>query len=430
MQLSVSQIQQAILHPDRDVRDAAVFYYSASAEQTPDVLHQILAAIEQYGWRDAVSLDVLPDELPLDDDSITGLLAQLNRDDISNDAAGRDFYTTIALLLCQGAPDRLASRLDEIERAKHLPDAIRTFLSQRVAAREKSSQQGWETLEAFCQQHRDLQDAEDVALDEAYLALEAIVGGKPVETQKILAYLDEPVASGDQAPVPWRPIFAAMLAGELRLDAAVPRLVALLESDSDWPGDEAMQALAKIGSDAVVDAIAKRYLDSSLNFRLYAASLFERLHSPQAVERCLELLAREESSELRCYLAQAAVASLSPAAIDPARALLNTEPMTADWLQLRTDVMTVAKLLEMDLPEREAWLAEAQQDAEFSSQFYNPEFPVIDSTGGDMLTSAVPRKAESRLPKRLFRPKRVGRNEPCPCGSGQKFKKCCWTKFR
>jgi len=22
---------------------------------------------------------------------------------------------------------------------------------------------------------------------------------------------------------------------------------------------------------------------------------------------------------------------------------------------------------------------------------------------------------------------RVGRNEPCPCGSGKKFKKCCFT---
>ena len=24
-------------------------------------------------------------------------------------------------------------------------------------------------------------------------------------------------------------------------------------------------------------------------------------------------------------------------------------------------------------------------------------------------------------------PPRVGRNEPCPCGSGKKFKKCCFT---
>lgn len=25
------------------------------------------------------------------------------------------------------------------------------------------------------------------------------------------------------------------------------------------------------------------------------------------------------------------------------------------------------------------------------------------------------------------RPPRVGRNEPCPCGSGRKFKNCCLT---
>ena len=24
-------------------------------------------------------------------------------------------------------------------------------------------------------------------------------------------------------------------------------------------------------------------------------------------------------------------------------------------------------------------------------------------------------------------PPKVGRNEPCPCGSGKKFKNCCWT---
>ena len=26
------------------------------------------------------------------------------------------------------------------------------------------------------------------------------------------------------------------------------------------------------------------------------------------------------------------------------------------------------------------------------------------------------------------KPPKVGRNEPCPCGSGKKFKKCCLTK--
>ena len=28
----------------------------------------------------------------------------------------------------------------------------------------------------------------------------------------------------------------------------------------------------------------------------------------------------------------------------------------------------------------------------------------------------------------LRSPPRIGRNEPCPCGSGRKFKKCCCTR--
>ncbi len=36
-------------------------------------------------------------------------------------------------------------------------------------------------------------------------------------------------------------------------------------------------------------------------------------------------------------------------------------------------------------------------------------------TDEEMLALGLPRV---RLPK-------VGRNEPCPCGSGQKFKRCC-----
>ncbi|HPQ79810.1 MAG TPA: SEC-C metal-binding domain-containing protein [Candidatus Dojkabacteria bacterium] len=25
--------------------------------------------------------------------------------------------------------------------------------------------------------------------------------------------------------------------------------------------------------------------------------------------------------------------------------------------------------------------------------------------------------------------KKVGRNDPCPCGSGKKYKKCCYPKY-
>ena len=39
-------------------------------------------------------------------------------------------------------------------------------------------------------------------------------------------------------------------------------------------------------------------------------------------------------------------------------------------------------------------------------------------------------KDESLIYKTHTLPKKkVGRNDPCPCGSGKKYKKCCWPKY-
>jgi uncharacterized protein YecA (UPF0149 family) len=46
-----------------------------------------------------------------------------------------------------------------------------------------------------------------------------------------------------------------------------------------------------------------------------------------------------------------------------------------------------------------------------------------------LLEGAEKKLMEMSIPptyeKMSRRPPKVGRNEPCPCGSGRKFKKCC-----
>jgi uncharacterized protein len=37
-------------------------------------------------------------------------------------------------------------------------------------------------------------------------------------------------------------------------------------------------------------------------------------------------------------------------------------------------------------------------------------------------------RRDSMAPPVAWRPSKIGRNEPCPCGSGRKFKKCCALK--
>ena len=43
-------------------------------------------------------------------------------------------------------------------------------------------------------------------------------------------------------------------------------------------------------------------------------------------------------------------------------------------------------------------------------------------------TPSIARQAASAAPMRTPAGEKVGRNEPCPCGSGKKYKKCCYLK--
>jgi preprotein translocase subunit SecA len=45
--------------------------------------------------------------------------------------------------------------------------------------------------------------------------------------------------------------------------------------------------------------------------------------------------------------------------------------------------------------------------------------------GVQKLTDGAEPLAESSAPT----PGKVGRNDPCPCGSGKKYKKCCYPKY-
>jgi len=54
---------------------------------------------------------------------------------------------------------------------------------------------------------------------------------------------------------------------------------------------------------------------------------------------------------------------------------------------------------------------------------YPPIDDVIEATSWWKRSGDVAVSTAAAEPYRA--PPRVGRNEPCPCGSGKKFKKCC-----
>ena len=106
---------------------------------------------------------------------------------------------------------------------------------------------------------------------------------------------------------------------------------------------------------------------------------------------------------------------------------------------LEDHLLPVAHVLGIELPEADAWRAEREErerrQAERRAELdeLGRRYQALKARGIDPFAkSAEKPKPPSRSqplpeavePVRLDQPK-VGRNDPCPCGSGKKFKKCC-----
>jgi len=53
----------------------------------------------------------------------------------------------------------------------------------------------------------------------------------------------------------------------------------------------------------------------------------------------------------------------------------------------------------------------------FSLDFFKQQQAAIDASQGDVRIDPIRNRGQ-----------RVGRNDPCPCGSGKKYKMCCMRK--
>ena len=55
--------------------------------------------------------------------------------------------------------------------------------------------------------------------------------------------------------------------------------------------------------------------------------------------------------------------------------------------------------------------------------------PAVAGARGGMGVQKLTDGAEPLAESSALPPGKVGRNDPCPCGSGKKYKKCCYPKY-
>ena len=90
------------------------------------------------------------------------------------------------------------------------------------------------------------------------------------------------------------------------------------------------------------------------------------------------------------------------------------------------DVRTgdILRPLDMDKMAQSIGLEGREDLRWYGSQSSSKRFPFVKKMEMEPTPKQLSRKPVLRPPV-IQASGRVGRNEPCPCGSGKKFKKCC-----
>ncbi|MCD9022843.1 SEC-C metal-binding domain-containing protein [Cohnella silvisoli] len=201
----------------------------------------------------------------------------------------------------------------------------------------------------------------------------------------------------------YKAIFYSKLAGEMRLASAIPFLNNFMSWDEDVLPDVASKALIKIGSEDVIHQVADLFASQSDGYyRLFASDIFGHIKSTSSEDALCKLLEQEEDVSIATMLADGLCQLGSRSAI-PIVLKQIQDGYDSQVLDLRESLYVNCILNEVDLPEfgdwKRAFQKEDQEWKRRSAGFF-----------GTQITN---------------KETKIGRNDPCTCGSGKKYKKCC-----
>lgn len=442
MRLTADRAKQAILHPEQHVRNAAVHYFASSYSEDRDVLPLVIQAIEQYGDQDAFRAYSFLENLSHTDDTLRWVADDLRT--VQRPPLDDDFYGSFArgliLSFVHADPAVLQPYQDLIDQLDCLADADRLMVTERIRMTSAEPDVLWEDLEQFCEQHKSDHDMSRADLDHVHRLVEALARHGELFVDRVLELLSLDIQDFDSNPLVWLEMFAARMAGEMRLESAVPLLVDKLNEEGDWLIEECLWTLIKIGTDAVVTGLWDDYIATGWEFRFSAAGILQDIHSDQAVTTCFDLLNIERDPELRNHLYRVLLLNAATEAFEPVRQLLleTSDDRDPDWLELRSDLVTAATIMEVDLPELDEWKEDMRHDVEFRKQWYAEQHGWLKAFhADDDFDDEYPEDGDLETDDDWSRPsgtviakRKTGRNDPCPCGSGKKFKKCCLNAQR
>ena len=440
MRLPENVIKEAILDTDTEIRQRAVRFFSRSYASDTSVMPLVIKAVETFGREDAYHLIGLSRDLPQTEDSIAWVIDELNNEQSDQ---YENYTYNLSMVLVKADPALLLPRESAVLESQHFLSDLSTPFNERLQMLSWDEATCWQKLEDFCEEGKDKVHVNEINLGYAKWIVEALARYGDACEEKVHAFLRQTVDDYRHNPIKWMEILAVRLAGEACLHSTVPLVVAkLIEDGGDLLNEASAKTLAQIGTPAVLEAVAVAYPNASRHFRLYATEPLEYIHSDVAVAKCLQLLRQEQDPYIRVNLAHAVLSHFADEGIEEVRKLLIGKQLDFESQGLRNYLVETCTIMEQRFPEYDEWLAAEKSEKEEHWK----KVKELEGDPGKLLMFALEKLAGKKaadmpkakpsgplLPRQSLAPmseskQRVGRNAPCPCGSGKKFKNCCMKK--
>ena len=473
MRSTTEEIKLGIVHADREVRETALEAFRKCLSDDPTVMPLLIQAVDRYGWEDACFPFYGAHPLVQTAETVEWLIDRLKQrePEQANSSLWKCWMRFLSRQLSAAPPEILAPHEPKLgEIAALNTDALEHILERlRLAALDRD--EFLRELDEYCEQSAEDYEPIDMVGDCLSRYSETLVRADPDCANRLLELLSAPIpedAEGDADY--WMQTIATEAAGLMRLSGAVPLLLQRLEDDADnegeWYADLCADALIRIGGDDVVKLIGNRFSSMSEHGRIFVSRIFEGLRSERAAHTAVGLFDHEQDDFVARCLGEGLLAQFDSDAVLAVRGFILRGRAGSDSEEsLIRRLVAVSTLMNLPLDALEPWrerAAESSEEAleellgrltddgrlpsEWEAEIdeLEREYPFslgdededdeLDEFGDDEDESPEEEldwddEFDDGVQKPIVRSgAKVGRNDPCPCGSGKKFKKCCMNK--
>ncbi len=431
-QLTVDQIKAGLLHDDILARGMALSYFAYSRSRDLTIMPLAIEAIESFGKLMAFHHVSAIANLAQTEATLDWVVRQWTAHR-HEDA----FRKALAAVFTKADPS-LVKPFEKLVFAQEMPRGFNKFdLLRRFKYHGLRDDELWLEMNTICADAQKLQgtcDWEDVLLTAKELGRR----GDWV-AERMMAILETELVGKAEEPENWIHPLCVAMAGEMRYAPALPRVIAKMHHNDMFLQEECQDALVKIGGDGVVEAIRHGYPTAEHHFQFTAIGVLHGVRTDATVPLLVELLANEEDSELREWLAPAILSQLSTEGNEAVRQQLLDDRVSSD---VKRPLVSACTLMGHSLPELPQWREDLKRESERRAQAIAEFLPPASKPPASKLPASKPPasnapsyKTSSSAASGVATPapqmvgaKDLGRNVPCPCGSGKKFKFCCLKK--